>query len=84
MQSWDEVRRWRRERRKELIGRRQAIPQHERRQSQLLMLILKFVEQHFPELANALLGFYWPFRGEIGSHPLIRRLVERAAVPRSP
>jgi 5-formyltetrahydrofolate cyclo-ligase len=42
-------------------------------------LILRCVEQHFPELANALVGFYWPFRGEIGPHPLIRRLVERGA-----
>ena len=77
MESWDEVRRWRRERRRELIGRRQAIPQDERRRSQ--PLILRFVEQHFPELANALIGFYWPFQGEIGPHPLIRRLIERGA-----
>jgi 5-formyltetrahydrofolate cyclo-ligase len=77
VESWDEVRRWRRERRTELIARRQAILQHERRRSQ--NLILKFVEQHFPELANALIGFYWPFRGEVGPHPLVRRLIERAA-----
>jgi 5-formyltetrahydrofolate cyclo-ligase len=42
-------------------------------------LILRFVEQHFPDLADALIGFYWPFRGEIGPHPLIRRLIERGA-----
>ena len=82
MQSWDEIRRWRREQRASLIARRQAMPQDERRRSQLL--ILNLVEQHFPELASALLGFYWPFRGEIGPHPLVRRLVERggrAALP---
>ena len=77
MQSWDEIRHWRREQRASLIRRRQAIPQDERRRSQAL--ILSLVEQHFPELANALLGFYWPFRGEIGPHPLIRRLIERGA-----
>jgi 5-formyltetrahydrofolate cyclo-ligase len=82
VQSWDEVRRWRREQRASLIARRQAIPQHERRRLQ--PLVLDLVAQHFPELANALIGFYWPFRGEIGPHPLVRRLVEqgaRAALP---
>lgn len=77
MQSWDEIKRWRRERRKELIARRQAIPQDQRRRLQ--PLILDLVERHFPELANAVLGFYWPFRGEIGLHPLVRRLVARGA-----
>ena len=77
MQSWDEIRHWRREQRASLITRRQAIPQDQRRRSQAS--ILKLVEQHFPDLANTLLGFYWPFRGEIGPHPLVRRLVERGA-----
>jgi 5-formyltetrahydrofolate cyclo-ligase len=82
VQSWDEVRRWRREQRTRLIARRQAISQNERRRLQ--PLILDLVEQHFPELRNALVGFYWPFRGEIGAHALIRRLAERgvrAALP---
>ena len=77
MESWDEVRRWRGERRTELIARRQAIPQDQRRRLQ--PLILDLVEPHFPALPNALLGFYWPFRGEIGLHPLVRRLIERGA-----
>ena len=75
--SWDEVRRWRKARRTSLIARRQAIPQDERRRLQ--PLILDLVERHFPELANALVGFYWPFRGEIGAHALIHRLAERGA-----
>jgi 5-formyltetrahydrofolate cyclo-ligase len=82
VEAWDDVRRWRRERRRELIGWRQAIPQGEPRRLQ--PLILKFVEQQFPELANAVVGFYWPFRGEIGVYPLVRRLIERgvrAALP---
>ena len=82
MLSWDEIRRWRREQRASLIARRQAIPQDERRRLQ--PLVLELVEQHFPELANALVGFYWPIRGEIGLHGLVRRLVEqgaRAALP---
>jgi 5-formyltetrahydrofolate cyclo-ligase len=80
--SWDEIRRWRREQRARLIARRKAIPQDERRRLQ--PPVLELVEQHFPELANALVGFYWPIRGEIGLHGLVRRLVEqgaRAALP---
>ena len=77
MQSWDEIRRWRREQRELLLARRQSIPQAERRRLQ--PLILDLVERHFPELQNAVVGFYWPFRGEIGVHPLIRRLIGRGA-----
>lgn len=82
MQSWDEIRRWRREQRTNLIERRQAVPQNDRRR--LTPLILEFVERHFPDLASTLVGFYWPFRGEVGIHPLVRRLVDRgvhAALP---
>jgi 5-formyltetrahydrofolate cyclo-ligase len=80
--SWDEIRHWRRQQRASLIARRQAIPQDERRRLQ--PLVLERVEQRFPDLANALVGFYWPIRGEIGLHGLVRRLVEqgaRAALP---
>jgi 5-formyltetrahydrofolate cyclo-ligase len=77
MAGWDEIRRWRRERRAELIARRQAMPQAERRRLQ--PLILDRVEREFPELAGALVGFYWPIRGEIGAIDLIRRLLERGA-----
>lgn len=77
MQDWDEIRRWRRERRADLIARRQALPRNERRRLEPSMLDL--VERHFPQLASAVIGFYWPFRGEIGLHPLVRRLVERGA-----
>jgi 5-formyltetrahydrofolate cyclo-ligase len=82
VRSWNEIRSWRREQRAALIALRQAIPQDERRRLQ--PLVLDLVEQHFPALPNALLGFYWPFRGEIGPHSLIRRLIEqgaRAALP---
>lgn len=77
MDSWDEVRRWRREQRAALIARRQDIPQTER--LRLQTSILSLVERHFRGLASAMLGFYWPFRGEIGVHALVRRLVEQGA-----
>jgi 5-formyltetrahydrofolate cyclo-ligase len=82
VQGRDEIKRWRKEQRTRLIARRQAIPQAERRR--LEPLIIGFVERHFPELTSALMGFYWPFRGEVGLHGLIRQLLTqgaRAALP---
>jgi 5-formyltetrahydrofolate cyclo-ligase len=75
--GWEEVKRWRKEQRTSLIARRLALPQSERRGLQ--PVIIGHLEQHFPELASALVGFYWPIRGEIGLHGLIRRLIERGA-----
>lgn len=77
MQDWDEVRPWRRQQRADLIARREALPQDERRRLQ--DAILGLLEEHFPQLAHGCIGFYWPFRGEIGLHALVRRLVERGA-----
>jgi 5-formyltetrahydrofolate cyclo-ligase len=77
MESWDEIRRWRRARRDELIGCREALAQRERRNLQAR--IIGLLETHFPELAGGLVGFYWPIRSEIGLHALIRRLVEQGA-----
>ena len=82
MQGWDEVERWRREQRRGLIARRQAIPPNERRRLQLM--ITRHLEERFPQLAHALIGIYWPFRGEIGFHGLVRRHLTqgaRAALP---
>ena len=82
MQGWDEVKRWRREQRERLIERRQAIVANERRRLQ--PLIIRHLEEAFPQLARAVIGFYWPFSGEIGLHPLVSRLLEqgaRAALP---
>ena len=77
MSGWDDVRRWRKAERERLIVRRQALPQSERRRLQ--RVILDLVEHHFPELRGMRVGFYWPFRGEIGVHGLVRRLLERSA-----
>jgi 5-formyltetrahydrofolate cyclo-ligase len=77
VETWDEIKRWRRARREELIGRRQALPHRERRELQAR--IIGLLETRCPELAGGLIGFYWPIRGEIGLHPLIRRLVEQGA-----
>jgi 5-formyltetrahydrofolate cyclo-ligase len=77
VESWDEIRRWRREQRDELIGRREALPQ--RKRQELQARIIDLLPTRFPELTGGLIGFYWPIRSEIGLHALIRRLLEQGA-----
>ena len=82
MQSWDEIRQWRRLRRAELIERRIALPQQHR--AEFTTRIRRTIAATFPQLKDALVGFYWPIRGEVGLHGLVRGLIEagaRAALP---
>jgi 5-formyltetrahydrofolate cyclo-ligase len=80
--SWDEIRQWRRERRAELIERRIALPQAQR--TAFTARIRGTIRSAFPQLEQALIGFYWPIRGEVGLHGLVRELIAagaRAALP---
>jgi 5-formyltetrahydrofolate cyclo-ligase len=77
MRSWDEIRAWRRERRASLIAQRQALSQPERQRLQ--PRIIGLLAERFPELRSGIIGFYWPIRGEIGLHHLIRDLIEAGA-----
>ena len=82
MPSWEEIRLWRRERRAELIERRIALAQQER--TEFTARICRTIRSAFPQLEHALIGFYWPIRGEIGLHGLVRELFAagaRAALP---
>ena len=47
MGGWDEIKRWRRQERARPIAQRRAIRQDDRRRLQ--PLILKLVDEHFPE-----------------------------------
>jgi 5-formyltetrahydrofolate cyclo-ligase len=77
MQSWDEIRVWRRERRASLIAERQALSQPERQRLQ--PRIIDLLAEGFPELRSGIVGFYWPIRGEIGLAHLVRELIEAGA-----
>jgi 5-formyltetrahydrofolate cyclo-ligase len=82
VQSWDEIRQWRRLRRAELIERRIALPQQQR--TEFSERIRRTIGEAFPQLKDALVGFYWPIRGEVALHGLVRALIEagaRAALP---
>lgn len=71
-QDWEEVRLWRKAKRAVLTERRLALAAEERaRKSDAITLALSSL---LPCSAGALIGFYWPFKGEYDPRPLVRRL----------
>lgn len=68
---------WRKERRRELLARREAMPLEERRASDAR--IGELMLAGFPMLAEMTIGFYWPIRGEVDPRVALHRLRERGA-----
>ncbi|MGH6762371.1 MAG: 5-formyltetrahydrofolate cyclo-ligase [Phyllobacterium sp.] len=60
--QWDDVRRWRKAERERLISARMAIDVDRRKLA--AKRIAEFLDTLFPDLANSIVSFYWPFRGE--------------------
>jgi 5-formyltetrahydrofolate cyclo-ligase len=71
-QNWDEVRLWRKAKRTVLIERRLAMSATERAaRSEAITTALMHVLAACP---GALIGFYWPFKGEYDPRRLVRSL----------
>lgn len=74
-ESWPAVRAWRREQRERLIERRLALPHTARRSAEAA------IARHLLAAADALdvscVGYYWPFKGEIDLHPVLKQLAAR-------
>ena len=68
---------WRKERRRELLARREAIPLEERRAGDAR--IGELLLAGFPMLAEMTIGFYWPIRGEVDPRVALHRLRQRGA-----
>ena len=82
MIEWDEIRQWRRATRAELLSRRLAVPRDEK--SRIRSIGRDLIDAQFPELRNACISFYWPFKGEIDLRHLVRdflALGAEAALP---
>ena len=73
----DEVRAWRGAERARLIAERVAQPAERRRAARERVRALLAAE--VPELRRAVVGLYWPFRGEIDLTGLVRGLIEAGA-----
>ena len=82
MQSWSDIRAWRRHTREQLLARRQALTAAERER------VRERVTAHLLNVAPAwplaCVGYYWPFKGEIDLHGLMGSLIERGATAALP
>ncbi len=72
VQDWEEVRLWRKAKRAVLIERRLAMSAEER--AARSEAITAALARALPSCHGALIGFYWPFKGEYDPQPLARFL----------
>ncbi len=82
MNSWEEIRDWRRAKRAELRSRRLSVPREEK--DRLRAIATRLIRQHVPDIGIACTGFYWPFKGEVDLRHFVRDLVAdggEAALP---
>jgi 5-formyltetrahydrofolate cyclo-ligase len=77
MESWDDIREWRRSVRSQHRLKRSAFPSGDKETVRLTVYDL--MREHFPELRFACLGFYWPFQGEIDVRHLVRNFLALGA-----
>ena len=71
MKSWNEIKTWRKERRAELIARRGAFGADERHGWN--DRVTAWLEQFVPVTPGTVVGFCWPFKGEIDARFAVRR-----------
>ena len=82
METWEDIRAWRRSARAELLTRRLRVPRDEK--ERIRAAIRELIWEQFPELRCASIGFYWPVKGEIDLRHLVRDLLTvavQAALP---
>jgi len=82
MESWADIRAWRRAQREQLIERRLALPAatREAAAARVVERLLAMAD----ELAAHCIGYYWPFKGEIDLHGVVATLVGRGATAALP
>ena len=77
MKAPDDVAAWRKAGRARLLAAREAIPLEERREDDAR--ITELVVEGFSLLGGLVVGFYWPFKGEVDPRVAVLRLRERGA-----
>jgi 5-formyltetrahydrofolate cyclo-ligase len=76
VETWNEVRAWRRAQRVALTERRLTIPRDER--DALNRAVTARLEQALQALpGDRMIGFYWPFKGEYDPRALVRSLLKQ-------
>jgi 5-formyltetrahydrofolate cyclo-ligase len=82
MDEWAEIRSWRKSQRAQLLSRRVATPQAER--ARLRSEIIPHLTSILSRADSGVVGFYWPFKGEVDLRGVVRTLIGqgfRAALP---
>lgn len=73
MESWNDIRRWRKEQRARICEKRAAVPAAQR--AQWTGTIVERLRQLNPAAAGTCVAFYWPLRGEPDLRPFVRELL---------
>ena len=82
MEDWSRVKAWRKERRAELIARRVAFGADERHGWN--ERVNAQLEQIVPVMPGMVIGFCWPFKGEIDARFTVKHWRERGAIAALP
>lgn len=82
MESWTEIRAWRRDTRAALIEKRLALRRDARHAAR--DRVAAGLRRHVPELEQAVIGFYWPFRGEIDLRGVVAEMMALGATAALP
>ena len=82
MKDWNDIKAWRKARRAELIARRVAFGADERQRCNERISAL--LEQVVPVAPGTVIGFCWPFKGEIDARFAVRHWREQGAVAALP
>lgn len=82
MQDWNEIKAWRKARREALIAQRDALPREQR--APWSERITALLGEAFPALAQAVVGFCWPYKGEFDARFAVRRWREAGAISALP
>lgn len=77
MTTASDIQQWRQSQRTMLLERRKFLTRDERAGCEAA--VIRFLEEQAPELADASVAFYWPFRGELDLRPLAESLHRRGA-----
>ena len=77
MQDWNDIKRWRRAQREQLLESRLAAGRAQREQWNAL--ILPQLRELLPAPAGRVFGLCWPFKGEFDSRELVTELLEQGA-----
>lgn len=77
MKCWPEVREWRRSKRTQLITRRGSLSKRTRAATR--NTITSFLADAFPVLQPTVLGFYWPYKGEVNLRPFVSDCIGHGA-----